>query len=157
MSGLIYYYFLSALTIAVCLFATWKGGPPERAGAWLILGVIILGRICNYLLPHSVQPILQLLFDSITAMGLLIIAVRYASLWLGGAMILYAIQFSLHSYYMVTGRPNDYLHATINNLDFMGIRICLVVGTIIAWRGRIRARAEAAALEAAQAEPAASD
>ena len=45
-----------------------------------------------------------------TALCLLVIAVRYASFWLGGVMLLYAAQFSLHAFYLVTSRPIDIDH-----------------------------------------------
>ena len=78
------------------------------------------------------------------AVGLLVIAVRYASFWLGGAMLLYAAQFSLHAFYMVMSRSVDLLHMRINNLNFLGISVCLAVGTIVGWRRRVVSRRSAA-------------
>jgi hypothetical protein len=52
----------------------------------------------------------------------------------------------MHAYYLVLERRSDYLHALINNLDFIGINLCLVIGTIVGWRTRLRgARAASAA------------
>ena len=45
------------------------------------------------------------------------LVVRYASLWLGVTMMLQAVQFSLHAYYLVMERPHDLLHAWVNNLN----------------------------------------
>ena len=60
---------------------------------------------------------LQLAGDLVCAVTLLMLVVRYASLWLGAAMLLQAVQFSLHAYYLVTDRPHDLIHAWVNNLD----------------------------------------
>lgn len=128
------------LMLAACGFAFWKGGPAERYGAALILGFAALWEF-GRLLPPSFDewmPIAQLVGDGLTAVGLLAIAVRYASLWLGGALLFQAAQFSLHSFYLVTGRPNDSLHNLINNVNLYAILICLAFGTIISWRERVR-------------------
>ena len=50
----------------------------------------------------------------------------------------YAAQFSLHSFYFVTERPHDRFHSIANNLDFLGISICLAAGTGLAWLARTR-------------------
>ena len=85
------------------------------------------------------MPIAQLIGDGLTAVGLLAIAVRCASLWLGGALMFQAAQFSLHSFYLVTGREVDLLHNVINNVNLYAILICLASGAIVSWRARIRA------------------
>lgn len=141
---------LTLLTLGICLFALWKGGQAERFGAGLILTNALLSTAGDLLFPHADLAILWLIADGLTAVGLLIIAVVYASFWLGGVMLLYAILFTLHSFYFVTGREVDVFHARVNNLDFLGISICLAIGTTIAWRRRIAARKAAAAK--AQAE-----
>jgi hypothetical protein len=126
--------------LAACGFAFWKGGPAERYGAALILGFAALWEF-GRLLPPSFDewmPIAQLVGDGLTAVGLLAIAVRYASLWLGGALLFQAAQFSLHSFYLVTGRANDPLHNLINNVNLYAILVCLAFGTVISWRERVR-------------------
>jgi hypothetical protein len=45
----------------------------------------------------------------------------------------------MHSYYLVTERRiGDYIYALINNLNFSGTICCLIAGTIVAWRARLR-------------------
>jgi hypothetical protein len=70
--------------------------------------------------------------------ALLVIAVRYASFWLGAVMLLYALQFALHAVYYVVERPRDSLHVILNNLDFFAVCVCLAAGTAVAWRRRLR-------------------
>lgn len=145
MTPLLAYILLSLLTLGVCLFAMWKGGPGERYGAAVILGVIILQRLSVAVAPDSWRPIIGLCADASTALGLLALTLWFASPWLGAVMLFYAAQFTLHSVYLVTGRPHDALHMVVNNLDFAGTHLCLVVGTVVAWRRRVRAEAELAA------------
>ena len=131
---------LTALTLGICLLALWKGGSAERMGAALILANALLGNAGSLFFPDSIPAVVWLIGDGLTAVGLLIVAVVYASFWLGGVMILYAALFTLHSFYFVTSRPIDLFHARANNLDFLGISICLAIGTIISWRRRIKSR-----------------
>ncbi len=131
---------LTVLTLGICLFALAKGGTAERIGAGLILANALLSNIGGFLFPDAIPAVVWLVGDGLTALGLLIVTVVYASFWLGGVMILYAILFTLHSFYFVTNRPVDLFHARVNNIDFLGISVLLAIGTIIAWRRRIAAR-----------------
>ncbi len=121
----------------VCLLAFWKGGPTERIGAGLILANLFFDLFVSPKLPGELRPTLRLVLDALTASGLLALAMWYASLWLGAAMLLFATQFTLHSYYFVTNRHPDYFHALVNNLNFLGIILCLATGTALSWRWRI--------------------
>lgn len=142
-SSLQTYILLSLVLVAVCVFALWKGGPAERTGAAVIIVLVVLERLAH-VLPQGWWPIISLCGDALTALGLLVIAIRYASFWLGGVMLLYAAQFTLHSFYLVTGRSSDTpLHIVISDLNFAAILVCLTAGTMMAWRGRVTKRGEA--------------
>ena len=136
---------LTVLTLGICLFALWKGGQAERLGGGLILANALLGNLGDFFFPHADLAVVWLVGDGVTAVGLLVVAVVYASFWLGGVMILYAILFTLHSFYFVTQREVDLFHARVNNLDFLAISVCLAIGTVIAWRKRVKARRAAQA------------
>lgn len=142
---------LTVLTLGICVFALWKGGQAERIGAGLILANALASSIGDLLFPNSNLAVVWLVGDGLTALGLLIVAVVYASFWLGGVMILYAILFTLHSFYFVTDREVDLFHARVNNADFLGISVCLAIGTIISWRKRVVARRAAERAAAAEA------
>jgi len=129
---------LSLLVLSGCLFSLWKGGPAERVGGGVVLATLLLTILATTFLSVGVQPIAELVIDGLAALALLAVVLIYGSLWLGGAMLLYAAQFSLYSFYFVTERPNDRLHAIVNNADFMGITFFLVIGTAMAWRARAR-------------------
>jgi hypothetical protein len=125
------------LMLGACALAFLRGGPAERWGAALIFFFALLweGRI---LLPPDAKAILQLIGDGLTALGLLVIAMRYASLWLGAALMFQAIQFSLHSFYFVTNRPQDALQIIINNTNLFAILSCLIIGSLMSWRQKMR-------------------
>jgi len=140
---------IDVFSVLGALFAVWKGGAAERAAALVVIANVIIGQTGQFLAPDS-SGLIRLVNDGLAALVLLAITVRYGALWMGGVMLFYAAQFSLHSYYLVTGRSDsDYLHALINNIDYSGIIWCLIIGTIVAWRGRLRrGRAAKAAAQA---------
>ena len=127
---------IDVLSVLGALFALWKGGVAERSAALVVIANIAIGQV-EWFAP-GMGGVIRMINDGITALVLLAITVRYGALWMGGVMLFFAAQFSMHSYYLVTERPNDYLHALINNIDFSGVMLCLVFGTVAAWRARIR-------------------
>jgi hypothetical protein len=54
-------------------------------------------------------------------------------------MLLQAIQFSLHAYYFVGGLRRDRHLRDGQQHRFMGVLLCILVGTLLAWRRRARA------------------
>lgn len=137
MSGLyLLYVSLQVATVLTVAFALWKGDWATRAAA---VAYAILNTATFVFMPKvgdvSSETIL-LALDFICAVTFLLLAVRYANLWLGAAMIFQAAQFSLHAYYLVMELPHDRLHAWINNADDWGIMISIVVGVAMAIRRR---------------------
>ncbi len=125
--------------VAVFAFAMWKGDRAERYGAAFNLAAGLLAVPPQYLLAPDIQPLALLAIDGALAAGFLMLALRYASLWLGAALLLQAVQFSMHAYYLLmTARP-DYTYMAVNNVDTTGINICIVAGILLAWRSRVRA------------------
>jgi|HubBroStandDraft_5_1064220.scaffolds.fasta_scaffold179431_1 hypothetical protein len=137
MSGLNPLYVVSQVaSAATVVVALWKGDRATRAAA---IAFAILDVATSIIRPRvgdvSSETIL-LVIDFFCAVTFLLLAVRYASLWLGAAMIFQAAQFSLHAYYLVMELPHDLLHAWINNLDDWGIMISIVAGVVLAIRRR---------------------
>ncbi|MDB5470135.1 MAG: hypothetical protein JWR84_1695 [Caulobacter sp.] len=142
------------VVLGVVLFSIWKGDTAVRlAGCFVAAGVLYSFGV--KLVPHEFRTLVMLTGDFLLAMGFLALAVRYASLWLGGAMLFQAVQFMLHAWYMLGEKKADVFHAVVNNLDTVGILVCLLIGTITAWRRRTAAQRSAMAAEAIRAEPAA--
>ena len=124
---------------AICALAWVKGGPSERAGATVLVLATLANIVVHKLAPPDMHHFLLLGLDGLIAMSFLFLALRHMSLWLGGAMLLQAGQFSLHAYYLVTEQPHDRVYAMVNNLVSYGLLLCILTGTLLAWRSRSRA------------------
>ena len=133
------------VTLAILVLAWSKGGPPERFGATLKVITSAAALAAHHLLRQDSISVALLTVDGLLAIGFLALTIRYASLWLGAAMLLQAGQFSLHAWYLVSGLERDRLYAVANNLVTIGILACILVGTLIAWRRRSKAAAAQAA------------
>ncbi|WP_430423066.1 hypothetical protein [Phenylobacterium sp.] len=136
---------LNTFAILCCLFALWKGGRAERMGALAVLANVVIGQT-GHLVAPALNDQIRLVNDGLTALLLLGVTVRYGALWMGGVMLFYAAQFAMHSFYIVTERKPDFLRALINNVDYLGIVSCLIIGTIVAWRRRVVNRRKSASL-----------
>src|ERR1700751_5515670 len=105
------------LAVAVAPFALWKGDTAARiAGVVSAMNSLTLPVSMIFLQKH-IGEVVELTIDFIWAIGLLMLVVRYAYRWLGVTMLLQAVQFSLHAYYLVMDLQPNPLHAWINNLD----------------------------------------
>jgi len=131
-----------AATLAVLGFAWWKGGSAERYGASLKLITSLFAFSVHHLFNQETISVALLVADGVLAVGFLILAIRYSSLWIGAAMLLQAGQFSLHAWYLVAELQRDLFYAVANNLVTLSILLCILAGTIIAWRARLRAQAQ---------------
>jgi hypothetical protein len=144
----ILYYLSVVTTLGVCAFGLWKGDAPVRYAAMTLLAVEISSFFIDPKFGDVGGESVILAVDFAFAVILLILAVRFANLWIGAAMILQAAQFSLHAYYLVMELPHDRLHAWINNTDDWGILIAIAVGTVLAMRRRRAMAREEAEREA---------
>ena len=77
-----------------------------------------------------------LVVDGMLAFAFLLAALRYVRPWLGIAMVLEGVQFSLHAYFFVVDKPHNYFYSLVNNLVTIGVLLCLVTGSFQAWRQR---------------------
>lgn len=125
-----------AILLIVLVLACWKGGRAERFGVGIFLAGALYAMLVYQFVPRSVAPTLLLLGEGAMGAGFLFLALRHMNAWLGVAMLLQAIQFSLHAYYLVGGLPRDNTFAMINNLDSIGVLFCILAGTLLAWRKR---------------------
>lgn len=129
------------VTLVVLALAWFKGDRPEQYGATLKVLTSAAALAAHHLLKQDTISGALLTVDGILAVGFLMLAIRYSSLWLGAAMLLQGGQFSLHAWYLVSGLQRDRFYAIANNLVTVGILVCILVGTLIAWRRRSRAAA----------------
>ncbi|MFC3071475.1 hypothetical protein [Phenylobacterium soli] len=125
---------LVVFSLLTGLFALIKGGVAERMGGAAVLANFVLAT-ANYAFLKS--QLVDLTVDGLCALFMLLLMMRFASLWLGAVMLVYAIQFGLDAFYLVTERSvSDTPHAVINNLNTFAITVALAAGTIIAMRRR---------------------
>ena len=124
--------------VAICGLAWVKGGQPERWGVVIVLVGSAYAFLVHLAAPTSIQAFLLLAGEGGMGLAFLMLALRYASPWLGGAMLFQAIQFSLHAYYLVGELPRDFTYALVNNIDTFGVLACILTGALLAWRKRTR-------------------
>lgn len=130
-------YLLTIATLLVGAFALWKGGPAEKICGVANVIVAALYMICQALVAAGAElQIMFLLIDCGLALVFLALAVRYASLFLGAAMILQGAQFSMHAYFMVTERQMDDAYALANNVISWLVLACIAVATVVYWSKR---------------------
>jgi hypothetical protein len=128
------------------VFAAAKGGPPERLG----VGMIVLAWISAIVaqeISRPVVPVLALLIlDGAVTVGFLVIAVRYSSLWLGGAMICQAIAFGAHALGLADDagltRETRYIYLAVTNVVGFLVLFILIGGTFATVARRRRAERE---------------
>jgi hypothetical protein len=139
MSSWYFHHLLTAAILGVTVFAWVKGGWPERLGASFNLFIAGLFLVLQFGMPPAMLAPGLLVIDGLLGVGLLVLAIRYTSLWLGAAMLLQAAQFSLHAFYYVTAKSFDLLFAVVNNVVSWGILIAIVAGTFASWTQARRA------------------
>jgi hypothetical protein len=139
MTNILLWVLIWLLIALVCALAWLRGSAPERWGAGIVLAGAVYGLVVNWLHPDAIS-FLLLAGEGAMGMGFLMLALRYTSAWLGGAMIFQAVQFSLHAYYLIAAKPHDYLYAVVNNVDTLAVLACILTGTVITWRNTVAAR-----------------
>jgi hypothetical protein len=122
--------------LATFILSVWKGGVAERWAGSLVAAGALSAFIIHRTVPDGAIPLVLLFAEFLLACGFLALAVRFAFLWLGAAMLLQAVQFTLHAWYLLLERPRDPLFSMINNIDTMGILACILFGSLLAWRRR---------------------
>lgn len=126
------------LVLLSVAFAWWKGGSPERVGA-LFNGVVCLGVTVFQTLTHQAYGTLPILVaDGLIAVAFLILAIRFASLWLGTAMLLQAIGFCMHSALLMNLVTPGYAYYAAMNIMSLGVLLSILLGTAYAWAVRPR-------------------
>ncbi len=133
-----------ALLFGVCGVALWKGGPAEKGGALLILSTWLAAMFGLAVSKAYIEAGPFLMSDVILAVGLLALALRFGSLWVGGAMLLQAVGISLHAAYFAADKSE--LSHQMQNLYIGGKNVCslamllvILAGVLASWRKRVKA------------------
>lgn len=129
------------LLLAVACFGAWRwGGWPERGGAALTLAVFAAFMLTDLVQDGELVRGVYLALDGLLALGLLLLAMRYVRRWLGVALLLQGVQFSLHAYYLVAAKRYDNLYILVNNLVSFGVVVSLLFGVGLTWRAQRAAK-----------------
>jgi hypothetical protein len=128
-----------AVTFITVAFAWWKGGRPERIGS-LFNAICSMGAVVFQALSHQKFGTVPILIaDGLLATGFLILALRYASLWLAAAMVLQAATFLIHASVLMglLGEGGN-LYGYYAAMNILGALVMLVIllGTAGAWYRR---------------------
>lgn len=130
-------FWLNWLLLAAACLGAWRwGGRAERSCAMLVLATFVVVVLASLLYNGKFIQGFHLAVDGALALGLLALALRHATRWLGVAVLLQGVQFSLHAYYIVAGRRFDGLYVLVNNLVSLGVLISLLAGVAMSWRKR---------------------
>jgi hypothetical protein len=143
----ILFFALLGANFSVASFAVWKGDVVVRWAAFIQLCTSVDSLLAPALGTEWNETV-ELGAGLVAAVIYLLLAVRFANLWIGAAMLLEAAEFALDSFYFVTDRPLDHLHAWINNTCEWGIVLCILLGTVLAITRRRAAAREVGELEA---------
>jgi hypothetical protein len=134
---------LAVIALAICCgLALLKGGPAERAGAALISITWVAVLAASAATQSYVPAIAFLASDAVLAVGLLILAIRYSSWWLGAAMLLQGVGLSLHAAHFAAVRDEESisvlnLYILGKNLASMAVLLAILAGTLASWRQRV--------------------
>lgn len=148
---------LGALMLS-CGFAIWKGGEAIRAGAVMILVTWFVTLAASAVTRSYVPAIAFLASDGLLAAGLLFLAVRYSSWWMGAAMLLQALALALHAGYFAAESADLSPHVLHNyvlgkNLASVIMLLVILAATISNIFRRPRAQAARSAAVASRAVP----
>ena len=77
--------------------------------------------------------------DFLLSFGLLILALRYGSLWVGVAMLAQGAQLGLHALFIAQGGHHRLNFAIGSNVSSGVLLVALLAGTLASWRRRQRA------------------
>jgi len=132
------------ILIAICVFAFAKGGPAERWGSTLVC----LSWVCEYstslllraLFSPHLQELTLLATDAALAVGLLVLALRFAKTWLGVAMLMQSAELALHGAAMADWGLQFHQYILFNNVINLGIILLLGGATATAWIQRAKAK-----------------
>lgn len=139
--------FSLGLLLGTCLLAWRVGDRPEREGAvlyafaWLVFDLILIGSHRLGLgRTEQFSILLNLLSDLVLAIGLLVIALKYMSLWLGAAMWIQSLCFVIHALMLDGESAGQRIYISATNLLSFAVLGCLLFGSLVSWRRRVKAR-----------------
>lgn len=145
MAWAIYWVSFTA-TIGASIFAIAKGDVPARWGGLLRLSILMLEFLIQATLHSHLQnnniwmAVDDLADTAFVSFGFLYLALRYASPWLAGAMVIQGTAFYADRVFLDVNPGEHLSYALEENLIAIGVAVCLFVATVSAIRQRQRKR-----------------
>ena len=101
-------WIVGGATFAICLLAWMRGGAAERYGAAMValswtLVIVFQSLFANWGPSLWVVSVPMLVCDFLLSFGLLVLALRYASLWVGAAMLAQSAQLGIQAFFIADG------------------------------------------------------
>ena len=127
---------LPSVLSGICLLAWWRGAGAEQYGSLLILVADIAADVFMAVAYPKFPGLSMCAIDFALASGLLFIALRFSSVWLGGAMLLQSVALCLQAFDFVGDGPSIPAHYLINDLLSYAMVACLIAGLAGSWRLR---------------------
>jgi hypothetical protein len=133
--------------IGIAALALWKGGAAERFGVIVYFSVSLVHMLIRAD-PTSLMYSYETLFaDLLIAAGFLVLALRYSSLWLAGAMVAQGLATAIHGFHLEDEQINQHLlwkgmnvWIVANNAISAIVFWMLLGATIATWRKRRKAK-----------------
>ncbi len=145
------------MLILACIFALLKGELAERLGGLLIFlswaAEYMLSLFFSHFFTHHDQELVLLVTDAALAISLLVLAFRFAKLWLGLAMLMLSGELALHGAAMGAWDLTFQSYIYINNALSYGLVLLLVFATAMAWARRADARRKGETLRSPETDP----
>jgi hypothetical protein len=130
--------------LLLCVFALLKGESAERWGAFFVFISWIGGDVLSFLLHDALSrhlfEIILTVMDGFLAVGFLGLALRFAKIWLGLAMLLQSGELALHAAAMGVWDLKFFYYIYLNNALSYGLLLLLSFATVMAWQRRARRR-----------------
>ena len=126
------------LIAGVCVFAIVMGGAAERLGAICIIAANAVAEFVMLVSNWRYSASSIFVIDFILAICLLLVAIRFGSLWLGAAMILQGIALCAHALIQMGDEIPARIHLYLNNSLTYLMLGCIMLGTLANIRRRRR-------------------
>ena len=135
-------WIVGASTLAVCIFAWVWGGVAERYGAAMVILAWTIVIAFQFVFGNAgpslwVVSVPMLVCDFLLSFGLLVLALRFASLWLGAAMLAQSAQLGIQALFIANGGRTPHSFAEGSNICSAVLLAALLFGTLSSWRRRV--------------------
>jgi hypothetical protein len=121
-----------------CLFALLKGAAAERMGSLIVIICYMATEVAVILTLPNFPVHIAFISDFILAFGLLIVAFRYGSIWLGFAMLLQSANLCSQALAFTGEGLTPGSEVVLNNALSLLMGASIAMGAFLSWQKRRR-------------------